>query len=219
MRISIRPILSIALVLALTACATPQAKFDYSEFRKNKPTSILVLPPVNNTPDVGASNGVLSTVTYPLAEAGYYVLPVAAVSETFKLNGLTDPAEIQQVDAAKLRQIFGADAALYISVKQYGSVYHVIGSEARVTASAKLVDLRTGQELWHGSATASSDEGNNNSGGGLIGALVGAALKQILNNVNDASQKVGAVTNQRLLGAGQPNGLLYGPRSPKFGTD
>jgi hypothetical protein len=88
-----------------------------------------------------------------------------------------------------------------------------------VTATAKLVDLKTGTTLWTGSARASSEEGNNNSGGGLIGALITAAVKQVINSSTDAGYPIAGVTSARLLSAGQPAGLLYGPRSPKYGTD
>ena len=42
-----------------------------------------------------------------------------------------------------------------------------------MSAEARLVDLSTGALLWSGRATASNDEGNNNSGG-LVGMLVTA---------------------------------------------
>ena len=82
----------------------------------------------------------LSQATVPLAESGYYVLPVALVEETFRQNGLTVPADIHAVPVAKLREIFGADAALYVTVTEYGSKYQVISSVTRVAANARLVD-------------------------------------------------------------------------------
>src|SRR5471032_2340494 len=113
------------LVPALFAvgCATKKPAFDYTAFKAAKPRSIVVLPPLNNSPEVNASNSVYAQVTYPLAEAGYYVLPVAVVSETFKQNGLVSANDIQGVEAKKLSEIFGADAALYMSISKYGSTY------------------------------------------------------------------------------------------------
>ena len=156
-------------VVAVVAGCAPQKTIDYSAFKQSRPSSIVVLPPLNESPDVKATYSMLSQITYPLAEAGYYVMPVALVDETFRHNGLTTPNDIHQVAPAKLREIFGADAALYISVIKYGTSYIVISSQTVVTATAKLVDLKTGTTLWTGTATASSDEGNNNSGGGLVG--------------------------------------------------
>lgn len=211
---------AVAGVVALMAgCAAPTKNVDYAAFKASKPRSIVVLPPLNESPDVGATYGMLSQVTVPLAEAGYYVLPVALVDETFRQNGLTAAGDIHGVPVAKLHDIFGADAALYVNITQYGTKYMVISSATVVTADAKLVDLRSGQTLWTGRASASSNEGNNNSGGGIIGMLVTAAVTQIINSATDAGYKVAGTTSARLLSAGHPGSLLYGPRSPKYGTD
>jgi len=49
--------------------------------------------------------------------------------------------------------------------------------------------------------------------------LITAAVKQIINTSTDAGHPIAGITSQRLLSAGQRTGLLYGPRSPKYGTD
>jgi len=211
--------LSVVGALALTGCATSTQQLDYTAYKASRPRSILVLPPVNESPDIKATYGMLSQVTLPLAESGYYVLPVALVDETFRQNGLTTPNDIQAVSPQKLREIFGADAALYITVSQYGTKYQILQSATIVTASAKLIDLKTGDTLWTGSAGASSTEGNNNSGGGVIGMLITAALTQVINSASDASFNVAGTAANRLLFARQPTGILYGPRSPKYRTD
>lgn len=201
-------------VLAV-GCATQKPAYDYTAFKAARPRSIVVLPPLNNSPEVNAGNSVYAQVTYPLAEAGYYVLPVALVSETFKQNGLSTPADIHAVDIKKLDEIFGADAALYMTISKYGASYTLLNSVVVVSVDAKLVDLKTGNVLWTGAATA-SNEGGNGGGGGLIGALVAAAVKQIINSTTDTSYPVAGLANGRLLSAGAPNGLLYGPHSERY---
>lgn len=211
--------LACASLLFMTACATHQAPtYDYTAFKASRPKSILVLPPVNNTPDVMATPAVLAQVTLPLAESGYYVMPVTLVAETFKQNGLTMPPDMHAVVPAKLQSIFGADAALYLTVTRYGTSYAVLDSAAVVAVNARLVDLRSGQTLWSGAASASNNEGGGSNQGGIVGLLVAAVVKQILNSVTDASYPVAGVASQRLLSA-RPGGLLYGPRSPRYGTD
>ncbi|CAG9215063.1 DUF799 domain-containing protein [Burkholderia vietnamiensis] len=212
----------LSLVALLSACAQPVKRADYTAFKNSHPRSILVLPPINETTDVGATYGVLSQMTLPLAESGYYVVPVAVMDETFKQNGLTNAAEIQGTSPAKLREIFGADAALYTKITKYGSVYQVLDSTTVVAASAKLVDLRTGDVLWQGTGRATGKELGNNvnvNAFGLVGMLVQAAVKQIAHSLTDEAHDVAALTSNRLLSAGPPNGLLYGPHSPKYGTD
>lgn len=203
-----------AAALLLGGCATRQA-YDYSAFKEARPASILVLPPLNTSPDIKATYSMMSQTTAPLAESGYYVFPVTLVDETFKQNGITVAEDIHSVANSKLRDIFGADAALYINVKQYGTSYIVVSSETRVTAEAKLVDLRSGKTLWSGSATASSAEGDSNNGG-LLGMLVKAVIRQIVETVSNQGHQIAGRTSARLLSAGMPNGILYGPRSPMY---
>ena len=208
---------TLALALLATGCSTGNKKStDYSAFRESKPRSILVLPPKNQSPDVNASNSLLSVVTMPLAESGYYVFPVAVVSETFKQNGVTNPDDISSVPLKKLHDTFGADAVMYISITDYGTSYQVVNSDTRVTATARLVDSRTGNELWTGGATASSNEGQKNSGGGLIGILLTAAITQIAHTSTDKAHDIAEVTGARMFSVGSNGGLLYGPRSPNY---
>jgi hypothetical protein len=205
----------VAPAAMMAGCATPPKPYDYTAFNAAKPRSIVVLPPLNNSPDVNAGRSVYAQVTYPLAEAGYYVMPVALVEETFKQNGMTAATDIHALEAAKLKQVFGADAALYVTISNYGATYAVLNSVVVVTANARLVDLKTGAVLWEGTASANNDAGNN-SGGGLAGLLVAAVVKQILNSTTDASHVVAGAASNRLLSAGQPNGILYGPRSTQY---
>lgn len=203
-------------LLMLTGCAQ-QKSFDYSAFRASKPKSILVLPPVNLSPDIKATHSILSTATLPLAEAGYYVLPVAVVEETFAQNGLTNANDIRTVSAQHLHKVFGADAVLYLDVKEYGTSYRIVDSETRVVVSANLVDLRSGKQLWSGSASASSSENSGSNNSSILGILLGAAVSQIANTISDKGFDIGAVANSRLLSATGKNGdILYGPRSPKY---
>ncbi|UOO83190.1 DUF799 domain-containing protein [Uruburuella testudinis] len=204
-----------AVALLLGGCATQApAPYDYTAFKASNPKSILVLPPLNESPDVNAVNGMLSQTSMPLAESGYYVFPVALVQQTFRQNGLDSPADIHAVKLEKLHDIFGADAVLYLKVKHYGTSYQVLVSDTRVTAEAVLLDARTGAKLWSGTATASSAENQGNQG--LLVMLVQAAIQQIASNLSDKSHDIAGITSQRLLAAGRMNGMLYGPRSPHY---
>lgn len=204
----------------LTGCATTQAPArDDSAFIAANPASILVLPPLNDSPEVQASDSVLSHATYPLAEAGYYVMPVTLVKESLRHNGMEIPAEIHDIPRATLRNIFGADAVLYIRIHRYGTVYQVIDSATVVSADARLVDMRTGSVLWTGSASASNKEGGGATGGGLSGMLITALVNQILQTATDASHPIARTATRRLLAAGGSHGLRHGPRSPLHGAD
>ena len=207
-------------VVVLSGCAVKQpVPYDYTEYKLSNPKSILVLPPVNKTPEVRAPYSMLAQVTFPLAESGYYVLPVSLVDETLKENGVTQAQDAHELPSAKLREIFGADAALYISMTQYGTVYVLLDSHTTVSAEARLVDLKTDKVLWTGKASASTAEQQNQNQGGLAGMLITAIVKQIVGSVTDQSHPMAGVTSQRLLSAGRFHGLLHGPRSPHYNKE
>jgi hypothetical protein len=199
--------------LLLAACATKQPK-DYSAFQSARPASILVLPPMNESPDIKATPAVWSSVTRPLAEAGYYVVPVTLADETFKQNGVFTSHDAQQIPAKKLRQFFGADAAMYVHIREYGSRYHVVLSETAVQINAKLVDLRDGALLWEGTARASSAE-QQQAQSSIVGLLVQALVNQIVSSSTDAAYNYAGLANARLING--PEGVMYGPRSPRSG--
>ena len=201
----------------LSACVSSPDTYDYSAFENARPTSILILPPVNNTTEVIAPYSVMTQLATPIAESGYYVFPVALVNQTFVNNGLTEATDVQMVETTKLHDIFGADTALYVTIQDYGTSYVVISSETRVTVSAQLIDLRSGVQLWKGSASASSAEQQNSNSSGLVGMLVQAAVSQIFETVSDRGFDIAAIATTRLISAESYNGLLYGPRSPKYG--
>ena len=214
---SFRLFFLLGFFVILSGCASQKKSFDYSAFRESNPRSIVILPPLNHSPDVRATYSFYTTVTMPVAEAGYYVFPIALVDQTFKENGLPTPGEMHQASLNKLREVFGADAALYITITQYGSVYSVIDSSVIVSASAELIDLKTGKLLWTGTATASSSEGENKGGGSITGILINAIVKQILGNIGDQGRSIASVTSNRLFSLGE-NGILPGPRSPDYFT-
>lgn len=206
-----------AVVTLFAGCAvTPKSSRDLSVYSAYMPKSILVMPPVNESPDTRATYSYWSTVTVPVAEAGYYVFPISVVDTMFKENGIYNGSDAQTVSTQKLQEIFGADAALYVKVKEYGSKYQVIQTVATVAVEAKLVDLKTGQLLWEGSEKQILSNSNNNAG--LVGMLVGALVDQISNHLSDKAYVLSGTVSQLLYSPRLPQqkGLLYGPRSPNF---
>jgi hypothetical protein len=146
------------------------------------------------------------------------VLPVTLVDETFRQNGIQTPSDAQNISREKLRDFFGADAAVYIKISKYGTSYHVVSSDTVVEAQARIVDLRSGTLLWQGQAIASSAE-QGQGGGGLAVMLVTAIVKQIIGTTTDASYGYAGIADSRLLGAPRYNGVLPGPHSPLFGKE
>jgi hypothetical protein len=194
----------------LASCTTP-VDYDYSAYLNHMPRSILVLPPLDETIEVDVASGCLSHITRPLAERGYYVFPVAVVDAMMKENGLPTSGEMQQVSLKKLDEVFGADAVMYLTVKEWGTSYKVVDTATIVTIDARLVDVKTGIELWRGQKTA---EVHSSSGAGDPFSLLAAALvTQVISTTTDQSRALSATTDQ-LLFFDPHVGLLPGPYDP-----
>ena len=198
---------------ALAGCATTKP-YDYTNYRAHPPRSILVLPPVNESTDVRGTYGYLSTVTRPLAELGYYVYPVVVVDQFFKENGMPGPGEMVQAPLGKIREIIGADAVLYITLRQYGTKYQVLASVTVVSAAARLVDTRTGTLLWEGTVVA---EANSGESGNLLGDMLSAVVSQIVGYSTDQARSLAEQANVQY--ATKDRGLLHGPYSPRYGQE
>lgn len=189
---------------------------DYTSYRAHLPRSVLVLPPLNEGIEVDASYRYLSTISRPLAEAGYYVFPVAVVDAFMKENGLPTPGEMHAVSLEKIREVFGADAVLYVTIEEYGQKYQIISSSTIVKARARMVDVVTGATLWEGRANAY--EGSGDSGGDPLAAIVMAGIAQVLESATDHAHELSSQVNHQMI-FNSDSGLLLGPYSPGHEAD
>lgn len=210
-------LLSFGIMLFLSGCAKQPEIYDYSSFLESKPRSILVLMPTNESLNIKGSSAVLANAIYPLSEAGYYVFSPALVNDTFRHNGVFEADEIHKIPLHKLKQIYNADAALYINVKQYGTGYALLKSVTTVNVHAKLVDMNSGRLLWEKEAVASDESGNG--GGNIIGMMISAMVSQIASSITDKAFDVSMIADNILLHTGCHDCILSGPYSPNHGKD
>lgn len=170
------------------------------------PASILVLPPINDSAIATASDEFLSTVTQPLAEAGYYVFPIVVVDRMMKENGLQMPGDMHQAPLSKLQEVFGADAVMYITIRRWGAV---IGGSG-VTLEFRLVDARTAQQIWRRTLTATEDHGGNSSSS-LGAALAALVVSTVVGAIVGPSQELVRRANTEAFSSGSER-LLRGYR-------
>ena len=209
--------ITLILSFIFVGCAKKPEIYDYSAFLESKPKSILVVMPTNESIDIKASAAMLANATMPLAEAGYYVFPVALVNDTFKFNGVYEANDIKNISLNKLETIFGADSVLYINITKYGTNYAILNSQTVVEAEVKLVDLKTQRKIWDKKVSVSNN--SNNGNGGLIEMLISAAIDQIANTLNDAAYDMSMVASNTVFSTNCNNCILKGPRSPSYGQD
>ena len=100
------------LVAVLAGCASAPPKKDLSAFNAAAPRSILVVPAINRSLDVDAPNYLLSTLTVPLAEKGFYVFPVNTAKIVLEQEGFYEGEQVHRQSPEALAKLFGADAVL-----------------------------------------------------------------------------------------------------------
>ena len=186
---------------------------DYRAFLDHQPSSILVLPPLNMTTEVRAADAFLSTVTSPLAESGYYVFPMALVDQMLKENGMPTPGEMHQVPIKKLGEVFGADAVLYIVIKEWKTQYIVVSSSTEVLLEYRLVDVDTGVEMWRFEQRV-----RQGKGGISYAALIEAALDAVVSAATDRARDLAVIANHQAF-FDSHRGVLKGRRHPGFEED
>jgi len=138
------------------------------------PRSILVVPPVNHSVRVEASDMALASLVVPLAEKGYYVFPVQTVKTVLEREGWHDADQLHARPPGQLAKQFGADLVLYADVEYCDTLYVLVESFVAVRMHYRLVD-RQGRLVWE-SAQLAKYRPEHDTDGGLIDRLVGAAI-------------------------------------------
>ena len=157
----------------LTACQTSSPVRDYTQFYAEKPFTVVVPPVRNETADAEAPRFFLATITKPLVDRGYYVIPVEATADILAAEGLADGGALAEVAPTRFFDYLGADAVLYVTLLSWDTTYAVLVSQVRLTMHYQLVSTHSGSVLWE---TTHTQVVQSDTGGGLLAAAINAAL-------------------------------------------
>lgn len=167
-----RVILGIVIALILSGCATRQP-VDLTAFRAASPRSILVVPVVNQSLEIDAADYMLTTMSVPLAEKGYYVFPVNTVKFVLEQEGFYEPERIQQQRPADLAQYFDADAVLFVTISRWDAQYLLITTTVTVGVSYVMYD-RQGNVIWKADKQLQYTPQSQAAGNPLVTLIVAA---------------------------------------------
>ena len=182
-----KKLVSVLSLCLLAGCVTQPVKKDLSAFVAAAPRSILVVPTMNKSLDVDAPNYVLTTLPVPLAEKGYYVFPVNTSKYVLEQEGYYEGEKIHQMPPENLAKLFDADAILYVTINRWDAQYIILSPQVTVEFDYRVVN-RDGTELWKDTKRLVYTP-QNNSGGGLIGAMINAALTRAAPNYMPLTQQ------------------------------
>ncbi len=205
-----RMLCTLALSVLLSGCAVSQ-KADLTAFRAHPPRSIVIVPVVNDSPEITAPVVFSPSLSIPLAERGYYVFPIFLTEMLLRDLGLSEAGHIHQMPSQRFLDLFGADAVLLVTIKEWSTTYVVLSSSIQVKAEYVLKDTRTGTILWQ--RTQHIVKSSGSGGGGLIGMLVEAAVHALITTYKPLAQEANVLVFL------PPSGLPAGPYHPEYGKD
>jgi hypothetical protein len=180
-------ILGILVMPLLSACA-PKMSTKLAEFPlmyEERPASILILPPMNESTAADAKEYYSTTIQEPLAFTGYYTFPYPITSEILKMEGIYDTELLVNLPVSKFKEYFGADAVLFTTIKKWDLSYVVLASTLTVSIDCKLKSTTSNQILWKYTGTVVVDLSGGNTGGGLAGLIAKAIVAAVQSAIAD----------------------------------
>ena len=192
---------------SLSGCAVPVKK-DMSAFIAAAPRSILVVPAVNRSLDVDAPNYLLSTLSIPLAEKGFYVFPVNTSKVVLEQEGFYEAEQVRKQSPQVLAMLFGADAVLYVTINRWDAQYILLSTTVTVEFDYRIVS-KVGVEIWSANQKMQYSP-QNSSGGNPIATLVAAAITAAMTRAAPNYLPLAQMANRQAFVMG-PNPIPNGP--------
>lgn len=189
-------ILGIGSVLLVTSGCVPE-HFIIDEYESQKPISILVVPPLNQTPQAEVEDVVYPIFTRAIGQKGYYVYSPEYVRAVFNRNKLEDAGRIHQLSHDKFYDVFGSDAILFITVEDWSAKYYLLGNVITTVIHARMVDAKSGVELFDMRYEYKYDPsaGQSSIAGKLVSAIV-SKLGEKSHIIPAARANIGVIANQ-----------------------
>lgn len=105
------------LAASLTSCGVAVTRgSQYATMYDEMPLTILVMPPINNTTNVEAKDLLYTSISRPLAEAGYYVISPLLSIDILKAESAYDAELFIDKPLAMFKNYFGADAVVFSQI-------------------------------------------------------------------------------------------------------
>lgn len=172
------PIYLLTTMAALfTSCTTPTTlRQQYPKMYEEKPLTIAIMPPINQTTHAEAKDFFYTTLYMPLSEKGYYVYSPYLTMEMFQQESAYDAELFLEKDLTAFRNVLGADAVMFTVIKNWERVN--IGGMLKVKIEYILRSTKTGETLYNreGDITVDTSISSGAGGLGLLVDLVATAI-------------------------------------------
>lgn len=163
--------------ITLASCSTSRTMGEqYPAMYEEKPLTIAIMPPINQTTHAEAKDYFYTTMYMPLCEKGYYVFSPYLTMEMFQSESAYDSELFIEGDLSMFRQVLNADAAMFTIIKDWRR--NNIGGRITVDVEYILRSTKTSQTLYQKEGRITVDT-SVKAGGGVLGALVGVVATAI----------------------------------------
>lgn len=110
------------LIVCISACgptSTITRGEQYNKMYGEKPVTLLIMPPINNSTNVEAKDLLYTSISRPLAEAGYYVISPLLAMDILKAESAYDSELFVNASLDIFLKYFGADAVVFSEINSW----------------------------------------------------------------------------------------------------
>lgn len=206
---------AVILTSAILVSCGPAARITkgerYSKMYEEQPVVLLVMPPINNSSSVEAKDLLYTSISKPLAEAGYYVISPLLSMDILRAESAYDAEMFAEASLEKFGQYFGADAVVFSQINSWTKKGFGIQTNLRYF----IRSAKTGETLFDRSCDLYLDCSENVSGNnsGLLGLVADLAASAV-NTALTEHIKAARMANYFIL-----NDIPAGKYNPAFMQD
>ena len=184
----------LCVFLILQGCSTYLTKQSaFPLMYEKSPLVILIAPPINLSTAANAKEYYSTTITEPLAEYGYYVLPYEITSEILKANGAYDSELFVNLPLTTFRDYFDADAVLFTTINKWDMSYLVVASNMTVGITCTLKSTDAAEVLWSYSGELKVDLTDRNQGN-VLAQVIATAINSAVADYVPYARKANFMT-------------------------
>jgi hypothetical protein len=173
-----RLILSVLTVILVSSCgmlSTVTKGSQYAKMYEEKPVTLLVMPPINNSTNVEAKELLYTSISRPLIEAGYYVISPLLAMDVLKAESAYDAELFFNAPLTMFNNYFGADAVVFSIIDSWAKKGMGIQTKIRYVIKSTY----TGETLFDRSCDLYLDLSVDSGSESLLGSLIDLAASAI----------------------------------------
>jgi hypothetical protein len=148
---------------------------------EEKPITLLVMPPINNSTHVEAKDLLYTSISRPLIEAGYYVISPLLAMDVLKAESAYDSENFFEASLAQFNQFFGADAVVFSIIDEWSKD----GSGIQTKITYIIKSTKTNEALFERTCDLYLDLSTQNKSNGALNELVNLAITAIKTATTD----------------------------------